>query len=186
MKTTKAVLKLYLYHIFILVIIFVAMGPLWFLMDNMPVLYSLITTVVYSCTVYSVAWNYGKKDGRKIPGSYPEPIFPVKVSAWASVLPIILFIVRFSFPYIISNNLPLINGKYDFFLTGNRLDGFVDFIFKLWYFPFGLFLGNGWFITYLLAVLWLPIMFISGYFVGLTKFRLLDFLSEKFVYTSKK
>ncbi len=186
MKVLKAVMKLYLYHIIILVVLFVALGPLWFLIDRFPVFYSAIMTTAYGCTVYSVGWNYGKKDGRKIPGSYPEPIFPIKVSLYASILPFGLLLLRFLFPDLIPSDIPLLQGQYDFLLTGNRLNGVMDLIFKSWYFPFGVFLGNDRFVTYFLAVLALPILFIPGYFVGLKRFKLLDVIAEKLVFSEKK
>lgn len=186
MKVLKAVLKLYLYHIIIMVVIFVSMGPLWFFLDRFPVLYSALTSVAYGCTVYSVGWNYGKMDGRKIPGSYPEPKFPIKVSIFASILPLILLLFRFLAPDLITTDVPLLQGEFDFLLTGSRLNGVVDLIFKSWYFVFGVFLGNGRFVTYLLAVLILPILFTSGYFVGLTRFKLLDVIAEKLVFKSVK
>ena len=169
----------------ILIVIFVTIGPLWFFMDRIPALYSAITSIAYGCMVYSVAWNYGKKDGRRIPGSYPEPVFPIKVSVYASILPILLLVFRFLMPDFIPVSLPLLQGQYDFLLTGNRLYGAFDLIFKSWYFVFGIFLGNGRFITYFLAVLILPILFISGYFVGLTRFKLLDIVAEKLIFSSK-
>lgn len=186
MKVLKAVMKLYLYHVIILVVLFVVLGPLWFFIDRFPFLYSAMMTVAYGCTIYSVGWNYGKKDGRKIPGSYPNPVFPVKVSIYASILPVVLLAIRFLAPNLIASELPLLQGKYDFLLTGSRLYGMMDLIFKFWYFPFGLFLGNNCFITYLLAVLTLPILFTSGYFVGLTRFKLLDVITEKLVYSGRK
>ncbi len=186
MRVAKAVFKLYLYHVFMLFLLLVVMGPLWFFIDSFPVLYSCIMSFVYGCTIYSVGWNYGKKDGRKIPGSYPDLPFPFKVSIFASIIPIFLLILRFFYPNIWQLNVPLINGEYDFILTGNRLQGTVDLLFKTWYFPFGIFLGNGKLITYPLAVLVLPILFTSGYFVGLTKYKLLDVIAEKLIFSSKK
>ncbi len=184
MKVLKAVLKLYLYQFIMLVCLFVAMGPLWFFMDRFPIFYSFVMTIAYGCMIYAVGWNYGKKDGRKIPGSYPEPSFSVKVSVFASILPVCLFLIRFLAPDILPSGIPLLNGEYDFLLTGNRLHGTMDLIFKSWYFPFGIFLGNGRFWTYLLAVLALPVLFISGYFVGLTRFKLLDVLLKKLMFSS--
>ncbi len=186
MKALKAACKLYLYHIIILLAFFVLMGPLWFAMDRFPWFYSFFMLIVYGCTIYSVGWNYGKKDGRRIPGSYPNPAFPVKVSLLASVIPLCLFLLRVFFPSIWHIDIPFVNGEFDFLLTGNRLQGTTDFIFKIWYFPFGLFLGNGKMVTYFLAVLVLPVLVISGYFVGLRRFKLLDVLVEKLLYSTKK
>ena len=186
MKVAKAVWKLYLYHFIILIAFFILMGPLWFAMDRFPWLYSLFMTIVYGCTMYSVGWNYGRLDGRKIPGSFPDPSFPVKTAVLASILPVCLFLLRILFPDIWHLEIPFVNGEFDFLLTGNRLEGTTDFIFKVWYFPFGLFLGNGRISTYLLAVLVQPALVISGYFVGLTKFKLLDVVLMKLMYDSKK
>ena len=185
MKVLKAILKLYLYHVVMLVCIFVAIGPLWFLIDRVPILFSLVTSIAYGCMIYAVGWNYGKKDGRRIPGSYPNYLFAVKVAAYSSILPICLLIIRFTFPDLLRLDIPLVNGEGEFLLTGNLIHGTMDLIFKSWYFPLGSFLGNGRFITYMFAVLLLPILFISGYIVGLTRFKLLDFVWDKLMFSSK-
>ncbi len=186
MKVFKAVLKLNLYHLIILLACGFLIGPLWFLADRTPWLYSCFMSLIYCCTMYSVGWNYGKMDGRRIPGFYPDKRFPFWVALFASVISILLLLLRIGFPDIWSIDLPLLHGEYDFFLTGNRLQGTTDFIYKVWFFPFGLFLGNGNIVNYILAVFVLPVLVISGYFVGLTRFKLLDVLAEKLMYSTKK
>ncbi|MBE5039294.1 hypothetical protein [Ructibacterium gallinarum] len=186
MKLGKAVAKLYLYHILFVFISLFLIVPLWTLVEKLPFLYSSLTGLIYVIAMYSIGWNCGKMDSRKIPGFYPNPKFPFIAAAMGLILPVILLIFRLVFPDIWPLNLPFVNGEYDFFLSGNRLAGTADFIFKTWYFPLEAFLGNSNIVTYILVMLVQPLFFIAGYFVGLTKFRILDVVMEKLVYAKKK
>ena len=185
MKVWKAVGKIYGFHLLFVLISTFMIGPLYGFADKMPVLFCGATSFAYGCAMYAIGWNLGRLDSRKIPGYYPTPAFPVKVSAICAVVPVILLILCFGFPDIWQINWGLFHGEYDFFFTGNRLRGTTDFIYKLWYFPFGIFLGNGRIATYLLAIFVQPVLVIAGYFVGLTRFKVLDMLLPKIIYKKK-
>lgn len=186
MKLGKAVAKLYLYHILFIFISLFLIVPLWTLVEKAPVVYSGLTGIIYVIAMYSVGWNCGKLDSRKIPGFYPNPKFPLIAAGIALIIPVILLIFRLAFPDALPLNLPFVNGEYDFFLSGNQLAGTPDLIFKTWYFPLEAFLGNGNIAAYILIMLVQPVFFIAGYFVGLTKFRVMDVLMDKMVYSKKK
>ncbi len=148
-------------------------------------IYSAVTAFAYGCAMYAIGWNYGRLDGRKIPGSYPRPAFPFQISALGAIIPVFLLGLRLGFPDIWPLNLPFLYGEYEFFLTDNRLQGTTDMLYKLWYFPFESFLGNGRIITYVLALFVQPVLVTAGYFVGLTKFKLLDAIVELLVFSKK-
>lgn len=154
--------------------------------DQYPALYSAITAFAYGCCIYAVGWNCGKKDGRKIPGFYPNPRLPLISSAWGVVIPVVLLILAVFFPDLWHTEIPFVNGEFEFFLTGNFVKGTTDMLFKIWYFAFESFLGNRRIPTYLLAILVQPTLMISGYFVGLTRFKLLDWMGHKILYQNDK
>ncbi len=178
MKVAKAVLKLYGYHLFLLFILTFVIYSLWFIADSFPIFFCCFMSFIYGCMIYSVGWNYGKKDGRKIPGSYPDPRFAILVSVFASIIPVCLFLFK-----ILSPQLALVTKA---FLPAEQLQSIASFIFRLWFFPFGDFIDRGGIIISLLVVLVLPVLFISGYFVGLRRFKLLDLIMEKLLYSTSK
>ncbi len=186
MKLFKAVLKLYLYHLLFVFVSLFLIVPLWKMVEGAPVWFSVVTTLFYVIAMYSIGWNCGRLDSRKIPGYYPDRVFPFKAAAIGAVLPVLLLVFRFVFPDIWHLNVPFINGEYDFFLTGSRLQGTTDLIYKIWYFPMEAFLGNSNPFTYALAILVQPVVFVAGYFVGLTRFRMLDNLIGKLMFSKKK
>ncbi len=182
MKFWKAVGKIYGFHFLFVFISLFLIGPLYGFVDKMPILFCGATSFVYGCAMYAIGWNLGRLDSRKIPGYYPSKAFPFKISVLGAVVPLFLLVLRFAFPDIWQINWGLFHGKYDFFFTGNKIQGTPDFIYKLWYFPFGIFLGNGRILTYVLAIFIQPALVVAGYFVGLTRFRLLDVLLPKIIY----
>ncbi len=185
MKVWKAGLKLYMYHILFMGLSLFLIGPLYGFVDKMPVVFCGVTSFAYGCAMYAIGWNCGRLDSRKIPGYYPDLVFPFKATAIGAVVPVFLLILRLVFPDIWHVDIPVFHGEYEFFFTGNRLQGTTDLIYKLWYFPFGIFLGNGRILTYVLAVLVQPVLMITGYFVGLTRFKLLDMVLPKLIYKKK-
>lgn len=186
MKLSKAFVKLFLYHLLFIFLSVFLIVPCWTLVEKAPYVYSALTALIYGCAVYSIGWNYGKLDARKIPGFYPDKKFPVQVGLLGCIIPVLLLLLRVVFPDIWPINLPFVNGQTEFFLTGNHFQGTTDMIYKLWFFPFEAFLGNGRMATYILAIFVQPVLLIAGYLVGLTKFRILDTLVGKLVYAKKK
>ena len=185
-KLWKAFWKLNLYHILFAFLALFLVVPCWTMVEKAPVAFSVLTSLIYGCAIYSIGWNYGRLDARNIPGFYPDKSFPVKAGALGAIIPVILLILCLAFPNIWHINIPFVNGEYEFFLTGNRFRGTTDMIYKLWYFPFEAFLGNGRLVTYILAIFVQPILLIAGYLVGLTKFRILDTLIGNLVFSKKK
>lgn len=185
MKLFKAVSKLYLYHLLFMFVSIFLIVPLWGMVEKAPFWFSALTSLFYVIAMYSIGWNCGRLDSRKIPGFFPDKKFPFKAAAFTVIVPIGLLILRFACPDIWHVNIPFVNGEFDFFLTGSRLHGTTDLIYKVWFFPFEAFLGNSNPFTYALIILVQPVVFIAGYFVGLTRFRIMDTLVGKLVFRKK-
>lgn len=181
-KLSSAVLKQFLYHLLNIFITIFLMAPLWSLFDKVQNLYSLITGWIYFVTMYSIGWNFGNRDARKIPGFYPDKKFPFIAAALGLIIPIILLIMRFALPDIWHVSLPFINGETDFLFKGNTLHGMTDFIFRMWYFPLEAFITSGSALSCILIIFVQPAALIAGYFVGLKRFRITEALFGKMLY----
>lgn len=185
MKLFKAVAKLYLYHLMMVFIAVFLIVPLWALLEHLPLCFTLVTGFLYCACMYSTGWNFGKQDSRKIPGYYPNRLFPVKAGLLGMILPVALLIFRFAAPGAWPMSWPVTGGEMDFLFPGNLVHGTPDLLYKLWYFPLEAFVGNSNPFTYALMILVQPVVFTVGYQVGLTRFRMLDTLLGRLVYKKK-
>lgn len=185
-KLSSAVLKQFLYHLLNIFIAIFLMAPLWSLFDKAQIVYSTITGWIYFVTIYSIGWNFGNRDARKIPGFYPDKKFPFIAAALGLIIPVILLIIRFALPDIWHINLPFITGETEFLFKGNRIHGMTDFIFRLWYFPLEAFITSGSTLACILIIFVQPAAIIAGYFVGLKRFRLTEALFGKMIYAKKQ
>ena len=185
MKLFKVVLKQYLFHLLNIFISVLLMAPLWVLFDRVQNAYSAVTAIIYCMTMYSIGWNCGNLDGRKIPGYFPNFKFPFIAAGLGIIIPIILLILRFALPNIWQVDLPFITGETDFLFKGNNLHGMTDFIFRMWYFPFEAFLVSGSAVVCTAIIFVQPVMLTAGYFVGIKRFRMTEALFTKLVYEKR-
>ena len=184
-KALKAALKIYIRHlILVFITIFMIIG-FFSITQKHPYLFSGITTLIYAAAMYGICWHVGRDDSRKIPGSFPDKTMPVKVAALTAVVPIILLIIRVSAPNILPIDIPLVKGECDFFIAGCMVKGTPDMIYRIWYIPFAAFVPCGNFALYIAELLVLPVLIFAGYFVGLTRFSILEFISTKLVFANK-
>lgn len=185
-KLYKVVLKQFLFHLLNIFIAIFLIVPLWTLFNHSQIGYSILTALIYCITMYSIGWNCGNLDARKIPGYYPEPKFPLIAAGLGLIIPIILLIMKYAFPDIWHTNLPFMIGETEFLFSGNRVSGTTDFIFKLWYFPFEAFISGRGVAAAVAIMLVQPIMLIAGYFVGTTRFRMIEAALGKLVYEKRR
>lgn len=183
MKTFKAVMRIYRNQLIMIFLSVFLILPLFTLADKLPWLFSLITSLVYALTMYSSAWHVGERDSRKIPGYFPDKTMPVKMAAFTAVVPIVLLILRLAAPDLWAVNLPFMKGDIDFFVMGCRIEGTPDFIFRIWYFMFAAFVPSGNIAAYIAQMFVLPILIFAGYYVGLKKFSLAEFLYARVVFS---
>ena len=185
MKAFQFALRLYLRHLIGILLGFLLAFPFVGLLD-MPYLFGAITAIISLALIYSGGWNAGFRDARKIPGFYPDKILPVKAAVIFFIFPFVLYLLRVFFPTILPMDFPVTNGTYQFFLTGNYVSGTPDFIYKIWFFPYNAFMGNGNLLVYAFLLFVEPMVSIIGYHIGLTRFTILGFLHQKIVYTNRK
>ena len=160
MKLLRAFGKVTIHNLLLIIVSIFLVAPLNKLAESLPVIFSLITAIIYICTMYSLGWGFGYMDARNIPGYYPNKTFPVKISLLCSIIPIILIILKVYCPDIWRTNFPV---------------GTCDMICKFWFFPFGAFLKNDNILAFIIVFLIQPIFIYIGYIVGLTRFN----ISEK-------
>ena len=182
MKILRAVTRVYGYHLSVVLFSIFMLVPLFSLAQRLPYLFTTISFLLYVLVLYPVGWNYGYKDSRKIPGFYPDKRFAVQAAGLMMVIPGILFMLRAFFPDIWYINLPIINGEKDLFLTGVKSLGTTDMIFKIWFFPMCAFVTNGKIFVYFLWVLFQPAIFVLGYFLGLKRISIKNFIFGMLVY----
>lgn len=183
MKTFKAVMRIYRNQLIIIVLSMFLVLPLLALAIEIPWLFSLITSLIYVMTMYSSAWHVGALDSRKIPGYFPDKTMPVKMAVFTAIVPIILLILRLAAPDLWTVNLSFMKGGIDFLVTGCRIEGTPDFIFRIWYFMFAAFVPSGNIAAYIAQMFVLPILIFVGYYVGLKKFSLAEFLYARIVFS---
>lgn len=182
MKIFKLTLMTYLNHIFgILISVFMGF-PLYNLAQKFPILFSLITTAIYTLFIYSYAWNIGYRDARRIPGYEPSLKTPLMISVFTMLVPIALLVIRLISPDIWASKIPVIAGEADFFALGCRTSGTPDFLYRFWFFHLAAFVPNGNLFLYVAELFFLPILFFIGYCVGVTRFSISAFLRKNIVF----
>ncbi len=185
MKILKAVSKIYAIHIIVFLIsVFLMVGMFGFA-ESSPVLFSLITSVLYVLFMYSTAWNVGIKDARNIPGYHPDKFVPLKISVYTAIVPVALLALRVIAPELWNADFPFLKGEVDFFIGGFRIYGMTDFIFRMWYLCFAGLVPSGNIFAYVLQIFALPIVIFVGYFVGIRKFSIFEYLYARLVFSSK-
>lgn len=181
MRALKAALRLYGYNItsiFCSIFIFALSGAK---ASQKPLIFSLICSVLYIFLNYHIGWNYGRKDGRRIPGSYPDKTFVMKVSLYVSVIPLILLLLRFISPNLLNIDLSFLSDE-NYGFSGLKISGGMDLIYKLWFLPMSGFMGDGNIFLYVVWILYQPLIFVISYWVGVKKFKFLDFFIRKILY----
>ena len=185
MKIFKLTMMTYVNHIFgILIAVFIGF-PLYNVAQKFPVLFSLITTVIYILFMYSYAWNTGYRDARRIPGYEPNVKIPLMISAFTMIVPIVLLGIRIVLPDIWASNIPVIAGEADFFVLGCKASGTPDFLYRFWFLHLAGFVPNDNLILYIAELFFLPMLFFIGYYVGVKRFSISAFLREKIVFAGK-
>lgn len=184
-KALKAASKIYIRHLILVFITIFMVIALFSVTQKHPYLFSGITTLIYAAAMYGTCWHIGHDDSRKIPGSFPDKTIPVKVAVLTAVVPIILLIIRVAAPDIWPIDIPLVKGECDFFIAGCIVKGTPDMIYRIWYLPFASFVPCGNFALYIAEMFVLPVLIFTGYYVGLTRFSILEFISTKLVYENK-
>lgn len=183
MKSFKFALSIYLRNIIIIIVSLILSVPFFAAADKHPFVFSLITSVICIAVIYSVAWKRGKLDSRNIHGFHPDIKVAASAATISAVIPFVLFVFRLINPDVLKLDLPFINGEYDFLITGFRVNGTPDFIFRLWYFCYGVFIPSGNLVVYGFVMLIQPLVIIIGYIVGLKRFDLSEFLYAKIVFS---
>ena len=203
--------KVYLFHLAGVIASLIMTLPFINMASGSPYWFSALTAFIYLVMMYSISWNVGYKDSRCIQGFYPDRKKSLYVALWVSILPVMLYIFRLIInpAYTVSApdvgqyfiiNMDFLQGNLTFpqevqklfeagsyfMLKNNLFNGIADVLYKVWFFPFEAFLGNGNLFLYALFLLVLPIIVIGGYNVGLTKFQIFATVYNKMIYQNRK
>lgn len=183
MKAFKAGMRIYLNQLLVILITIILIVPLLSMAQNLPYLFSAITTVIYGMMMYSVAWNVGVRDARNIPGFRPDIKVPLKISLITAIVPVILLVLKLALPDIWAVDLPFMKGEVDFFIRDLKIEGTTDFIFRMWYLPLAAFVPTDSLFATVAQMFVLPAIIYVGYLVGLQRFSLFEYLYARVVFS---
>lgn len=182
MKIFKSTMSLYLNHLLALLVAFVMIIALYEFADKNPFGFSAITTLIYIMFMYTAAWRIGDKDGRKIPGYYPNNKMPLCLSVYTAIIPIILFAIYVILPDILYVDIPLLRGDVAFFVGNCFVSGTPDLMLRLWFLPFAAFVKSGSIFAYILQFFILPVIIFAGYYVGTKRFSIISYVLPKLMF----
>ena len=182
MKIFKLSMRFLVCQLVLIVVSVSCVIPFYNMSQNNPYMFSLITGLIYFAVMYSASWRMGRADSRKIPGFFPDMKLPLWVGLTTLIIPVVLYIIRFAFPDIWKLSFPFLDGSVDFFVTGCKVYGTPDMIFRTWYFYFARFIPNSNPVAYFIVMLVLPAIIFAGYRVGLTRFSVTEYLYAKLVF----
>ncbi len=183
MKIFKASISIYMNHIV------TAMASLFLglafheIAKERPFLFSFITTLIYVVAMYMATWRVGRRDGRNIPGFVPDKMMPVRLSLIVTAVPFVLLVLSIALPdTAVYESLR----ESDFILSGCRVRGIFDVLYRAWYFHFAAFVPCGNLFAYIAELFVLPVIIFAGYYVGVSKFSISEWLYSKIVFTDKR
>ncbi len=188
-KVLKTSFKLYLYHIFCVILAVLLLFPLFNFSQEKPYLFSIITTLIYIPTLYSIIWQVGRADSRKIPGFYPDKRVPLAVTGVTLIIPALLILLSLALKIKVADGAyfaDVINGSSPFIFADNYINGVFDFLIKIWYIPFEAFLKNDSVLSFLLVLIIKPLIIFIGYELGVKRIQPdIKFLNN-LIYKDKK
>lgn len=132
----------------------------------------VVSLLIYASAIYLSGWNEGFRDSKKITGSMPDIPRAIKVALMATVLPVILLVLRVAAYHI----------------SGGAMTPFLqatDVIYRLYYFYFIQFMSSGSLVSYIIPIIIQPIIYVVGYMLGLKRIEMLGGFMTKFVYKPK-
>lgn len=185
-KILKVGIFTYLIHISTVFLTFMMLLPLAGFAGEKPMAFSAITSVIYAVFMYNLLWKTGEKDARKIKGFYPDKTFPLKVSLFTAIVPLALLGIRIFVPDLWRIDVPMYRGEASFFIKGLTASGVPDFIFKIWNLHLGAFIPADNIFAYALSLLYLPFIIFVSYYIGLKRFRIVEYLYIKLMFKSGK
>lgn len=183
-KLFKFTLNIYIRHfvsIFIAVIMYL---PLYAMATKQQYLFSLLTGGIFAALCYCGGWKFGFRDARNIPGFYPDKSLPVKASLLAMILPMIFILLYAICPDIWHTDIPFMQGDIEFFIKGSCVKGTPDFICRMYQLPLCGFIPSQSIIGYIAALIVEPVFVIIGYFVGLYRFSIMEYISARIIFSS--
>ncbi len=186
MKLLKSTISIYINHILaVLASLFLGLA-FYETAQNKPLLFSAITLLIYIITLYMAAWRIGRRDGRNIPGFKPDIKMPLKVSVITAIVPMILLVFRLVLPDVLTIGYDFANGAQDFLVGGCLVVGTPDLIYRVWFFHLAAFVPCGNIFAYIAELFVLPVIIFAGYYVGVSKFSISEWLYSKIVFTDKR
>lgn len=139
-------------------------------------LLTAVSMLVYLSAIYLCGWNEGFRDSRKLGDVVPDVPRAVKVALMASVLPVILLIIR-----VVAYHLCVSSGQQMTLLL--RI---TDVIYKLYNFYFTGFMMSGSLISYIIPIIIMPVVYVVGYVMGTKRIDLSEKFLPKILYKKKE
>ena len=129
--------------------------------------------LIWFGAIYSVGWNKGKKDARKITGVKPDIKSNALAGLLCSGLTLILLLIRVAAFHIaaggsVENNPGILVVS--------------DIIYRLWNFPYASFMQSGTLLAYSVPILFHFIVYTISYVIGLKGFSFTEKILPKVLY----
>ena len=147
---------------------------------------SVITSLIYIATLYSVGWNEGRRDSRKVGESFPDlkGIFVAALICGGFTL--LLLLIRI----VVYHTNPTSWGPYgeghEMILVRSGALVICDVIYRLLNYYFVGFMTSGTLLSYSIPVVVPVVVFPLSYKVGLTRFSVIEKFMPQLLYKPKK
>lgn len=136
----------------------------------------VLSILIWIGVYYSVGWNKGKKDSRKIKGVSPDIKSNAVAGLVCSLVTFLLLIVRVLAFHVAAGGQI---GQKSLILD------LADIVYRLWNFPFIDYMQNGTLLSYFIPVLVPFIVYIVSYIIGLKRFSIVEKVLPRIIYKKK-
>ena len=134
----------------------------------------IICALIYIGAVYSVGWNQGKRDSRKITGVSPDVKSNALAGLCLSGITLILLIIRVAVFHIAAGGV----------VTADKPGSLLaaDVIYRLWNYPFVEFMQSGTLFSYIVPAVLPFVIYTLAYIFGVKRFSLADDVFRNIIY----
>lgn len=181
MRIIKEGLKITGFHLMISLISVILGFPFWYLVKH-PYIFSTIFTLVYISVIYTLGWDMGKRDSRRVGEFQPNLKRAIKTALFAQIISVALFAFRVICPFIFEKVWTAAGAGFELRLIDHPVTTVADLLYKLWFYPCFGFMGNGSFTGYLLPLFIIPVVIPIAYSMGVKKIAWFDKFYNKIMY----
>lgn len=137
----------------------------------------ILSVLIWFGAIYSVGWNKGRKDARKIAGVHPDLKSNALAALLCSGITLVLLIIRVLAFYIAAGGV-VSSDKPGVLIA-------ADIIYRLWNFPFVNYMQSGSLLSYSIPVIFPFVVYTASYMLGLKRFSIMENIMPDIIYKKK-